>query len=170
MDNVFLGYLFTVINYGFYCGSRFMQTKEKILFMDLIAKIFTVAGLYCLGSLTGAYNMSMIFIMNIVCYVKERKSWKLLLLYWIFEAVFILILVNTYNGISSILVFICSSITLLANWWLSPQYMRISAICGCALYLAYQISIKNWAGLLEIVAFLSNLLSYLKYRKNCSQP
>ena len=165
-----LGYLFTAINYAFYCGSRFMQTKEKILFMDLIAKIFTVAGLYCLGSLTGAYNMSMIFIMNIVCYVKERKNWKLPLLYWIFEAVFILILVNTYNGISSILVFICSSITLLANWWLSPQYMRISAICGCTLYLAYQISIKNWAGLLEIIAFLSNLLSYLKYRKNCSQP
>ena len=143
-----------------------MQTKEKILFMDLIAKIFTVAGLYCLGSLTGAYNMSMIFLMNIVCYVKERKNRKLPVLYFIFEMVFVAILIYTYDGLSSILVFTCSSLTLFANWWLSPQYMRITAVWGCVIYLAYQISIKNWAGLLEIGAFASNLISYLKYRKS----
>ena len=143
-----------------------MQKKEKILFMDLIAKIFTVAGLYCLGSLTGAYIMCMIFVMNVVCYFKERKNWKLPVLYFLFEIVFIAILFYTYDGLSSILVFTCSSLTLFANWWLSPQYMRITAVWGCVIYLAYQISIKNWAGLLEIGAFASNLISYLKYRKS----
>ena len=142
-----------------------MQKKEKILFMDLIAKIFTVAGLYCLGSLTGAYIMCMIFVMNVVCYIKERKNWKLPVLYFLFEMVFIVILIYTYDGLSSILVFTCSSLTLFANWWLSPQCMRITAVWGCVIYLAYQISIKNWAGLLEIGAFVSNLISYLKYRK-----
>ena len=72
---------------------------------------------------------------------------------------------KTYIGISSILVFSCSSITLCANWWLSPQNMRLSAVFGSVVYLAYQISIANWAGLLVVFALTSNLFSFLTYRK-----
>ena len=165
MEMIYLGYLFTVINYIFYCISRFMRKKETILAMDLLAKLFTVVGLYGLGSITGVGNMLLIFVMNIVCYMKEKKKWKLTAIYWVFEMMLVFILWETYAGISSILVFSCSSITLLANWWLNPQHMRISAICGCVLYLAYQISIKNWAGLLELLALGSNFASWLKYRK-----
>ena len=37
---------------------------------------------------------------------------------------------------------------------------------NCFTYLAYQISIKNWAGLLEILVILSNFFSFLKYKKS----
>ena len=33
------------------------------------------------------------------------------------------------------------------------------------LFLGYQISIKNWAGLLEILVIISNFASFLKYKK-----
>ena len=162
--NLYIGYGLTILNYIFYCTSRFQKNKKNILFLDLIAKFCTVIALYFLNSLTGSYIMCLKFLIDIICYIKENKRLKLSALYWIFQIVFILILWNTYIGISSMLVFFCSSITLLANWWLSPQYMRISSAVGSGFYLAYQISITNWAGLLEIIAFASNVNAYLKYK------
>ena len=69
-------------------------------------------------------------------------------------------------GISSILVFLTSSISLLSIWWLKPQKMRIVGMATSITSLFYQISIKNWAGLLEIVVICSNILSFAKYRKS----
>jgi hypothetical protein len=141
-----------------------MKKKKDILYLDLFAKAFTIASLYLFGSATGAYNMCLTFIINIICYHKTKNEWKLSLLYWIFELILIIIFVNTYIGISSILVFITSSLTLMSNWWFSPQQMRLTAVLGSMLYLSYQISINNWAGLLEIIALGSNWLSYVKYK------
>ena len=162
---LYLGYLFTVINYVFYCASRFMKDKKDILFMDLIAKAFTVAGLYCLGSMTGVYSMSLMFLINIVCYYKERKQARLPFLYWLSLALYFYILYSTYVGISSVLVFTTSVLTITANWWFPPQWMRLSAVFGCVLYLGYQYSIQNWGGILELASLGSNAVSYYKYRK-----
>jgi len=41
---------------------------------------------------------------------------------------------------------------------------------NCFIYLSYQISIKNWAGLLEILVILSNLFAFLKYKKGEISP
>ena len=166
MGSIWIGYICIVINYIFYCCGRFMRKKEHILFMDLFAKAFTILGLYFLGSLTEAYNMCLIFIMNIVCYYKTKRHWKLALLYWIFESLLVMILFTTYTGLSSALVFSCSTLTLMANWWFSPQQMRLTAVCGSVLYLMYQISIRNWAGLLEVVTLGSNVLSFLRCKHN----
>ena len=162
---IYIGYGLTIINYIVYCYSRFLSNKKDILFLDLFAKACTVVALYCFGSLTGAYNMCLTFVICILCYLKQRNNWKLMPCYWIFQTLFVVVLMKTYIGISSILVFFCSSITLCANWWLSPQHMRLSAVFGSVIYLAYQISIANWAGLLEIFALGSNLFSFLTYRK-----
>jgi hypothetical protein len=109
--------------------------------------------------------MFLIFLICIACYVKQIKNWKLAPLFWLFQVLFIIILFKTYIGISSVLVFTSCTLTLVANWWLKPQNMRLVAVFGCVIYLAYQISIANWAGLLEIFSLASNAGSYLKYRK-----
>lgn len=162
---IFLGYLFTVINYAFYCASRFMADKKNILFMDLIAKIFTILGLYCLSSLSGAISFSITFFLLIAANIKERKEKKWLGLFILFQVLYTLTMVLQYEGLSSILVFITSTVNLICVWWLSPQKMRFVGGLNSFLYLLYQISIKNWAGLIEILVILSNLISYLKYRK-----
>lgn len=162
---IYIGYILTIINYIVYCYSRFQSNKKDILFLDLFAKACTVVALYCFSSLTGVYNMCITFVICLICYLKQRNNWKLMSCYWIFQALFVMVLMKTYIGISSILVFSCSSISLCANWWLSPQHMRLSAVFGSVIYLAYQISIANWAGLLEVFALISNLFSFLKYRK-----
>ena len=163
---VWLGYFFTVLNYACYCLSRFMKHKKMMLLLDLLAKVFTALGLYYLDSLSGAYIFMAVFFMLIIANIKERLNKKWLFGYIFFQSLYLAILFYTYAGISSILVVTTVSITLFCIWWLPPQQMRIVGGLNCFTYLAYQISIKNWAGLLEILVILSNLFSFLKYKKS----
>ena len=163
---IVLGYIFTAINYLFYCVSRFLRDKKDMLLLDLLAKVFTVLGLYCLGSTSGAYSFSVIFFVLIATNIKVRLHKKWTAFFILFQILYLLILISTYQGISSILVFTTSSISLFCNWWLLPQKIRFFGGCNSILFLIYQISIKNWAGLLEIIVMLSNFGAYLKYRRS----
>ena len=164
-----LGYIFTLLNYVCFCLSRFARQKVTILTLDLVSKIFTILGLYCLNSLSGAYLFFAVFCVLIVVNIKERihKNW--LWGYLFFQSLYIVILYATYIGISSILVGLSVSVSLFCNWWLPPQKIRLIGGINGLVFLTYQISIKNWAGLLEIFALLSNFCSFIKYRKKYSK-
>lgn len=163
---IVLGYIFTAINYICYCIGRFSYSKQHMLLYDLIAKVFTVMGLYCLGSLSGAYSFCVTFVLLIVVNLKEyhKKNWRFG--YIMFQFLYISILFYTFRGISSILVFTTSSIKLFSVWWLPPQKIRLLSGINSTLFLAYQLSIKNWVGLCEIIVMISNYIAYFKYRRN----
>lgn len=168
---IVLGYVFTALNYVCYCYSRFVKEKKNMLLYDILAKIFTVIGLYCLGSLTGAYNMIVSLTLLITANIKERRAEKFgrvlnIVLYSVFEIAYITIMAFTFKGVPSVLITITSSITLMNIWWLPPQKMRLVGGCNSILFLTYQLTIKNWAGLLEMLVLISNFTSYLKYRRN----
>lgn len=160
-----IGYVFTVLNYIFYCSSRFCEKKYQILFLDLLAKISTIISLYFLGSLSGAYSMFVSACVLVVANIKEYYHHRWPVLYVIFQTVLITILVLKFAGLSSILVFCTSTVSLFSIWWLKPQHMRIAGFLSSITYLCYQMSISNWAGLLEIVVLWSNCISYIKYAK-----
>ena len=166
---IFWGYLFTVLSYGCFCLSRFMKRKVMILTLDLLAKILTILGLYCFHSLSGAYVFMAVFVMLIVVNIKERLHAKWLFGYLFFQTVYLVVLYYTYIGISSILVIFCTSVTLFANWWLPPQLIRLVGGWNGILFLIYQLSIGNWAGLLEVFAIGSSLLAFIKYRRKRRQ-
>lgn len=166
---VILGYVFTVINYVCYCISRFAKEKKTILLLDVVAKIFTIMGLYCLGSLTGSYNMILMLILLLVANYKERNTEKFGIIatvtgYIVFQVIYLVICYYTFCGLSSLLVTISSSVTLLCIWWLSPQKMRVVGGFNSFVYLSYQISIRNWAGLIEIFVIISNFVAFWKYK------
>ena len=163
---IFLGYLFTVINYICYCISRFVKTKQMMLFLDLVAKIFTILGLYCLGSLSGAYSFIITFFLLIVANIKEKYNKRWLPIFLLFQTLYIIVvLFVAFEGISSILVFINATLNLMCVWWFSPQKMRFVGGINSIFYLAYQICIKNWAGLIELAVIYCNFAAYIKYKK-----
>ena len=133
--------------------------------LDLIAKIFTVIALYCFNSLSGAYIYMTAFAMLIIANIKERIHKEWLWAYVLFQSLYFIILYTTYVGISSVLVVLTASIKLFSVWFLPPQKMRFLGGINSLTFLAYQISIKNWAGLLEIFSFVSNFWAYFKYRR-----
>lgn len=164
---IILGYILTVLNYICYCTSRFLKGKRQMLIFDLLAKILTVIALACFGSLTGSVNMIISFLSLIILniYGKNEESKSRKYTYIIIQAAYIISTIFTYNGISSILILVTSSLSLLSNFWLTPQKMRLVGFFASWLYLIYQMSIKNYAGILELLVIASNLIAYLKYRK-----
>ena len=166
---ILIGYIFTILNYGCYCSSRFMKEKKNILFLEIFAKLFSMGGLYCFGSLTGTYSMAIGFLILIISNIKERNKNKInnrknMSIYMFFQFLYFIVIFLTFNGISSILVAITSSISLFCIWWMPPQKMRIIGGFNSFLFIAYQISIKNWAGLLEVAVIMSNFASFVKYK------
>lgn len=162
---VFLGYLFTVFNYIFYCSSRFYRKKTHILGLDLLAKLSMILATFFLGSLSGSYSMMVSFIILITANIKEKRGSRWTLGYALFQASLVAILIFRFEGLSSVLVFLTSSVSLLSIWWLVPQKMRIASIVTSVTSFLYQLSIQNYAGLLELIVITSNVLSYLKYSK-----
>lgn len=159
-----LGYIFTVFNYVFYCISRFCRKKYQMLTLDLLAKLSTFIALFFLNSLSGAYSMLVSFIILIAANIKERKNGRWLPMYAAFQLSLVIIMIWKFAGISSILVFVTSTISLLSIWWLNPQKMRVAGMATSVSSLLYQTSIQNWAGLLEIIVICSNVLSFSKYK------
>lgn len=159
-----LGYIFTVFNYVFYCISRFCRKKYQMLTLDLLAKLSTFAALFFLNSLSGAYSMLVSFVILVAANIKERKNGRWLPMYAAFQLSLVIIMIWKFAGISSILVFVTSTISLLSVWWLNPQKMRVAGMATSVSSLLYQISIQNWAGLLEIIVIGSNILSFSKYK------
>lgn len=166
---VFWGYFFTLINYVCFCTSRFMKTKQQMLLLDLLAKVFTILGLYCMGSMTGVWAFALMFVLLLVANVKEKYNKKWALLFLLFQGLYFVVLWYTYAGISSILVFLNSSVYLYCVWWLSPQNIRLVGGLNCFLYLAYQLSIKNWAGLTEIFVIISNFAAFFKNKEKSGE-
>ncbi len=164
-DSLLIGYTFTIFNYVFYCISRFCRKKYQMLTLDLLAKLSTFVALFFLNSLSGAYSMLVSFIILIAANIKERQNGKWVSGYIIFQLSLIAIMIWKFAGISSILVFITSTISLLSIWWFNPQRMRIAGMATSISSLLYQLSIRNWAGLLEIVVICSNVASFAKYQK-----
>lgn len=160
-----LGYGFTALNYLLYCISRFCKKKYQMLTLDLLAKVAFVTGLVFMGSLSGAYSMLANFFWLIFANIKERKEAAWPAVYVFFQVVLVGILILQFEGISSILVFASSTITLFSVWWLPPQKMRISGVVVNVITLMYQLSIRNWAGLCELAVIASTLVSYIKYRE-----
>lgn len=164
---VVIAYIFTVINYICYCVSRYCKSKSKMVSLDLLAKLSSIIALILLNSLTGGFNMLVSIILLVVIKIREKKELPTKLntiLFILFCALYIVILVFTYSGVSSILSFTTSMLILIGLWYLKPQGMRKIGIVASVSCLSYMISIGNWAGLLEILVLFSNITSYLYYR------
>lgn len=161
-----LGYLFMILNYISFCLGIFCREKKWILTLEVLSRLFTILGLYCFNSLTGAYNSILLLIALSILNIRERISDnKMTWLYVIFQSVLCVIFYKTYIGVSSILVFVSSSVCLFHNWFMPPQLMRLIGGCNCVIYLIYQLSIGNWAGFSELIVIVCTFSSYIKYRR-----
>lgn len=160
-----LGYAFTVLNYIFYCSSRFCRNKLQMLAWDLMSKVSFVIGLLFLGSLSGAYSMLVTFSYLICANIKERRKQNWPVLYIVFQALLVYVMLSSFAGASSVFIFLSTSIALFSVWWLSPQNMRAAGLIANAMTLCYNISLRNWAGMFELAVMASNIASYRKYRK-----
>lgn len=165
-----IGYVLTFINYVCYCGSRFAKKKRTMLILDLTAKIITVASTFFLGSFSGSLSMILMIVVLFASVYKENhpetvKGLVSVGIYLLLALSFSLVFIFSYQGISTILVVFTCILALTYIWWMGPQGIRFWGAVNSVIFLMYQLSIRNWMGLLEIFVFISNVVSFTKYRK-----
>ncbi len=169
ISNTVIGYIFTVLSYLVFFISRFCKEKKNLLFLDILSKVLIMISLFFLNSITGMFIMGFLIIILILAKIKETHQFNKYLtisLFIFFCIVYLINMILTFEGILSILVTIVAYIVLISIWWCNPQQIRLLGLVDCIFYLFYQLSIRNYAGLLEIFSIISNILSYVKYRKN----
>ncbi len=162
---IIASYICTFLNYVLYCVSRFVKEKRTMLLLDLGAKILTIIALFLLGSMSGVYGFVIMMLAIVLSYIKEKKGYRWTVGYVLIELLYVLVLLFQFEGLSSILIFVSSSMTVFGIWFLRPQNMRKLGIVVSVIYLAYQLSIQNWAGLLEFFVLAANIISLIKYRE-----
>ncbi|MCQ2470059.1 MAG: YgjV family protein [Ruminococcus sp.] len=163
-----IGYICTILNCIVFSAGRFQRSKKGILAFEFIAKALSVTSFFMFGSLTSGLSDIWSFVVLTTANIKERKNISSKVSNWLFiayEAVYVLILAFTFNGISSLLIFTVSTISIVSLWYLQPQNMRVAEIMNSFIYLALQFSIGNFAGITEFVVIGCNTASYCKYEK-----
>ncbi len=161
-------YILTTINYILYCSSRFCKKKSAMLLLDIIAKIITSLSFVLLSSYTGSGLMAFAIVTLLLIYLKEQRGfpkWLSDSLFGVCLIVYVLIFVKTYDGFTSILIFVSSALCLLSNWYLPPQKMRLMGFPISLMYLWYQLALKNYVALLEVFVIVSNLVAFIKYNR-----
>lgn len=165
----YLGYTFSLLSGLIYCIGRFKKEKKNILLFDLMSKLLMSVSLFLFGSLTGSINFIINFIFllvfNLLIRKKKFNMKDSVITFTVFFIAYIVSCILTYNGYVSALVCLASSLSLFANSFLREQKMRLMSAFTSVFYLTYYISIGNYAGALEIVPLLSNVISYMKYKK-----
>lgn len=161
----YLGYGITILSMVVYAAGLQLREEWQIIISQILAKILTVLCLLCFDSATGVWTSIVGFGVLTISYLREKYKRGFIPFYFIFETIYIYILVNTFDGISSILMFVGSSLSLLSLFWLREQPLRIVGLIKSCIYVVYQLSIKNWAGITELIIVYSYISSYIKYRK-----
>ena len=158
---IYAGYALTALNYVLYCISRFQKNKRSILILDIFAKICTVLSFFLLSVKSGMISMLISLAAIIVFTIRDKNK----IAYGVFFASYIACAVYTFTGLPEIILAISSILMLTANCFFEGQGIRFTGIIVSVLYLGFQISVKNYAGLLEIFVLIANIVSFIKYKR-----
>lgn len=161
---IYIGYVLTILSIILYAIGLQFKKKVHIILSQIICKLLTAISLFCFYSMSGVWLSIMSLGVLFISYLKESTNKDYKIFYFIFQLIYISILIITFDGISSILVFIGSSLSLFSLFWLREQPLRIVGFVKSIIYLIYQLVIGNWAGLTETIILYSYVSSYIKYK------
>ena len=170
MNLYVLGLILTFVAYATYWVSRFLSTKKGILTWDLISKVITIISMWMLGSWTGVWGHAASIFREISVLYHEKVKKKLIGLFIITILIRVAVLMFAYEGFASWMAFITWIIAVNAMWWGNEQQIRFYGIIGNFFYIAFQIMIANWVGMVcEVVVLICNVTSLMYYKKKAKK-
>lgn len=154
----FLGFIYAI----FLILSNFGKTTKQILFLQTISFFFKTLHYYLLGGISGFLTSLISMIRNIIFYkIKESKIWTTS-----FIIIYLIIGFLTLNSLFSLLpVFATITYTLIINYD-KPNYLRYGMIITSISWLAYNIYIISYSGIIiQIIMLISNIIAIIKLDK-----
>lgn len=167
-----LGNILSFISYFIYWLGPLCKEKKNFLIFTTIGYFIGSISFLLLNSFAGIGNQFFAIGRNLICLKLKDSSMKIkMLFYIILLIVFISMIWLTWNGISSIFVFLCGMINLFANMFLPLQKIRITSSVASIMYIGYQFFIQNYLGTMcEFITFGILIGSYIKYKNHNIDP
>ena len=164
---IIFGYIFSAICYITYYIGRFFKKKSSIMISSTITQFFAMLSYFCFGSNVAAINASLAMLRCPCIIYKEKKNKDM---HWLFAIFAILMFGGIYfcwEGYRSLITTASAFSVLTSEWYFkNPQYIRIVSIFATLFDVIFMFIIGNYLGFVcELLVILSNLFSFLKYRK-----
>ena len=166
MNIKYLGYAFTVLGYGTYWIGRFFKKKSTMMYWNSLSSLWLTCQFICFGSVHGAINQSIVILRGISVNFKDRSEKPMHWLFWLFFGVYTVITVVFWEGIGSIFLLATMILNLFANWYMTPQGIRMESAVASVLYSVFLVCLGNYLALgFEATIIASNIASWIKHRK-----
>lgn len=149
----------------FICSYQIKSNKALFILQTLASCLFCLQ-FFMLGGISGCFNLLVVIVRNLMLLGSRRYrclAWK----GWIgvIAAVCMVILIGTWQNLSSLLPFAAMIGSTIGYWTNNAQKIRLcNLVCACPAWMAYDICIGSLGGILnEIVGITSILVSIYRY-------
>lgn len=172
-----LSQIFVIINYGIIGSTYYVNSRKKILILNICNTFAEATADLLLGAYTGIAMCVVAVIRNLYFYIDEKKNGKkdkntkkdvvvLIILY----IIIIILTLFTYDGFLSLLIVFATFIYTFAVWQKKTIIYKILGVPNQLLYIAYNISIKSIFGvILESILLFCSITGYIiEFRKRKS--
>ena len=161
-----LGQILTLVSYLIFWISRFLKSKNNILLLDNISRLFAIIAFIFLGTYDGIKNTLYVILRNVLGQVTNKKKQKYKIITFLLMLILIILMYSlNFSGISTICVGICGILNLYGTIMCNEQGIRIFGMIGSVFYTLFMFFTNNIVGTIcEIICFAVMLISYLKYK------
>lgn len=157
----------------FICSYQIKSNKALFILQTLASCLFCIQ-FFMLGGISGCFNLLVVIVRNLMILGAKRYQW----LAWkgwivVIAAVCTVILIFTWQNLSSLLPFVAMLGSTIGYWTNNAQKIRLcNLVCACPAWMAYDACIGSLGGILnEIVGITSIVVSICRYGwKNMGSP
>lgn len=143
-----------------------IKSNKGLYFMQLTGSALFVVQMFALGAASGSFSLIALVCRNAL--LMKYNDWK-----WVrnpaviavFEVIYLVILVLTWNGWISLLPWAAMAFGTLGYWTNNAQKIRFAnLVCVAPCWLIYDALVGTWAGVFnESITLASILISIYRY-------
>ena len=163
---VVTGYVFSALGYLSYWTGRFFKKKSILMATNSLSSLFLMFSHFCFGFYSGMASSILVVLRGLAVNLKDKLQKRMIWLYVLFMLAFTGITLFIWEGWSTACFIICMYINMTANWFFNAQQIRLATPIASIFCMISLVLIGNYIGaLLETTIIVSNIASYIKYRK-----
>jgi len=134
------------------------NSRVRITWIRTIGNVLFAIHYYLLGALTGMAMNAINLPRNIIFLQNEKYAWARSYLWPVgFSMLYILASIYTWVGVISIFPAIGNIFGIASVWLPNPRHIRIAAICGGLAWVAYNIAVISYPGLISGIISMASI-------------
>tara|TARA_Y100000310_G_C20547134_1_gene746143 strand:+ start:437 stop:973 length:537 start_codon:yes stop_codon:yes gene_type:complete len=151
----------------FFIFSFQAKSRTNILYLHILSMILYAVHFSLLTAWTAVAMVSLNAVKSYIFSFRERKKWiQGNFFFYLFLALFWIFGILTWEGYYSLFVILALNFVTLSHWSKSTKKLRLLFILSHPLWIAYDIYVGSYAGIIsEVVVFFSIVIGLWRFDK-----